>query len=435
VLKAAAVRCLVAATACLAMLPSPAAADLADLIPTLVGSTIALDNPGHAAHFQASGLEAGLNFNQNLVEQISSFPLAPSASGFTYTLDPALGTLSRSTESFGPLFTERAATIGRHRLNLGFYYQQASYDKVDDLSLGGLVFQAGHNDCCGTAGDNPPVPFFEGDVISVDAALQIDTQTTVFFANFGLSDRVDVAVAVPVVNIELDGRAHLTLRRLSTAAIPAIHRFVGGGDTLDIAQQDSASGIGDVVVRGKARLASFGGGGLAAAVDVRLPTGDENDLLGAGFTQSKLSLIASGGGGRAGLHGNLGYSVASGSSDTISDPPDALSYAVGLDLAVHPRATLVMEVVGSTLYDASRAVLTDETHTFRVGSDTGPVQQTQLPVVSFERDTLQRLLGSAGLKFNPTGNLLVTVGALFQLGDQGLQTDGVTGLVGAEYSF
>jgi hypothetical protein len=431
-------RCLLAAALCVALAAAPASAtSLADLLPNLIGLSIVLDNPGHAAHFQASGKEAGESFNRNLVEQLSNVPLTSSAGGFSFSLDPTLGTFSRSTESFGPVFTERAQTIGKGKWNLGFNYLQSNYDKIDDLDLRGghLIFQAAHEDCCPPPGGNPPSPFFEGDVITVQTSLKVETKTTVFYANVGASDRFDIAVAVPVVKIDLDGRAHLTIRRLSTANLPQVHRFPGGSDTADFVGSDSSSGIGDVVVRGKFRFHDFAGGGLAAALDVRLPTGSEKDLLGAGYTQTKLSLIASGGSGRAGLHANLGYSVASGSSDIIQDPPDELHYALGLDLAVHPRATVVGEVVGRTLYDASRAVLTTQTHTFRVGSDSGPVNQAQLPVVQFERDDLQLLLGSLAVKFNPAGNLLITAGALFQLGSDGLRNDGVTGVVGAEYSF
>ena len=426
-------RCLLAGMVCAAFVPRPATADLATFLPDLIGSSIILDNPFHEAHFQASGLEAGESFSRNLVEQLSSVPLASSAGGFTYTLDPALGTLTRTTGTFGPVFTERAQTIGKGKWNLGLNYLQASYDKIDDLDLQGgrLLFQAGHEDCCTPIGGTPPAPFFEGDVIGVQTSLKVDTKTTVFFANFGLTDRFDLGVAVPVVNIDLEGRAHLTINRLSTAGIPAIHRFPGGGDVRDISRSDSASGLGDVLVRGKLRFGSH----LAAALDVRLPTGDEKDLLGTGFTQTKLSIIASGGSERAGFHGNLGYQVASGSSDIIKDPPNELAYALGVDFAVHPRATIAFEAVGRTLFDASRAVLTTETHFFRVGSDAAPTERRDLPLVRFERDDLQLLLGSAAVKFNPGGNFLLTLGALFQLGSDGLRDDGVRGVVGAEYSF
>ena len=433
-----AVRWLFAALVSITLVPSPAAADLASFLPDLIGSSIVLDNAEHGARFQASGAEAGESFSTNIVEQLSSFPLASSAGGLTYTLDPTLGTLTRSTDTFGLAFTERAQTIGKGRWNFGFNYLQASYDKIDDLDLRGghLIFQAGHAHT-GEHGSAPPgeapSPFFEGDVIAVQTSLQVHTKTSVFFANYGLTDRVDVGVAVPVVNIDLDGHAHLTINRLSTASQPTIHRFPGGGSARDISLSDSASGLGDVLVRGKVRF----GSNYAAALDVRLPTGDEKDLLGTGFTQTRLTLVGSGsmGAGRPNFHGNLGYQIASGSSDIISDPPDELSYGAGIDFAVHPRATIAVEASGRTLFNASRAVLTHEMHHFRVGSETGPVEETELPLVDFEHDDLQLLFGSAAVRFNPVGNLLLTLGARVQFGNDGLRDEGLTGLLGAEYSF
>jgi hypothetical protein len=59
----------------------------------------------------------------------------------------------------------------------------------------------------------------------------------------------------------------------------------------------------------------------------------------------------------------------------------------------------------------------------------------QRPVVEFAEDDLQLLLGALTLKWNPTGNLLLTGTALYSLSDDGLQDDGVIGVIGAEYSF
>ena len=436
-------KCLGVALAASTLWTAPAAADLADLIPTLFGTRIVLAPPApgfpsHEAHFLDESLAlaaTGRTLNASLLEQISAFPLASSAGGFTYTFDPALGTFTRTTESFGPVYTERAQTIGRGKWNLGFSYQQASYDQLDDIGLeeGGIQFQLAHvDDPPGST--NPPNPFFEGDVIGVREFIQLDSSTAVLYANYGVSDRFDLSIAVPLVTVDIDARAQLSINRLSTPAQPGIHRFADGSSTAEFRASDSASGIGDAVVRGKLRFLGTGGGGLAMAVDVRLPTGDEQDLLGTGTTQGKLSLIGSAGAGRFGVHGNVGYSVASGEGDVVGEVPDELSYAVALDVALHPRITVAGEVVGRTLFDATRAVVGQETFTFREGA-TGPVRSTSLPVVSFAQDDVQLLFGALGVKFNPAGNLLLSVDALFPLGEDGLQQDGVIAVAGAEYSF
>jgi hypothetical protein len=440
----------VALAAWLALPASPAAAQLVDLIPNLFGTEVRLAaNPDptrdHSAHFideQRALRATGLALNESILSQLSAFPVASSAGGFTYTFDAELGTFTRSTDSFGPSFTERAGTIGKGKWNFGFNFLQASYDSISDLDLAGgdIEFQLRHLELDPIDGHQNP--FFEGDLVSVNTLLEVDTQTTVFYANYGLGESFDLSVAVPIVRVELDATARLAIDRLTTSAIPAIHQFPESvaGCTVsadravaDCSADGSASGLGDVLLRGKYRFTDFERGGLAAAVDVRLPTGDEEDLLGSGVGQVKASLIASGGFGRIAPHANLGYAVSSGDSDVVSDVPDELSYAFGLDIAAHPRVTIAAEVVGRTLFDATQPVLGDETFAFTLqGGGTGSAQR---PVVSFEQDDLQLLLGAFGVKFNPAGNLLLSATALYSLSDDGLQDDGVIAVVGAEYSF
>src|SRR5579863_4727894 len=51
-----------------------------------------------------------------LGSQLGQIPLASPASGIIYSIDPSLGIPTKSTETFGPVLTERGETIGRHKL-------------------------------------------------------------------------------------------------------------------------------------------------------------------------------------------------------------------------------------------------------------------------------------------------------------------------------
>src|SRR5256885_9043156 len=138
--------------------------------------------------------------------------------------------------SFGPLFAERALTIGRRNLSAGFNYQRTSYRSFEGQRLdnGTIKFYLRHQDCChfedptdptsftltplnGTDRLNPP---FKGDLIQAALSLDATTQTTAAFANYGVTDRWDVGVAVPFVRVNLD--AHVTARiiRLVTGPPP-----------------------------------------------------------------------------------------------------------------------------------------------------------------------------------------------------------------------
>jgi hypothetical protein len=52
-----------------------------------------------------------------LVLELATLPIT-SAGGFTYRLDPTLGTVIRSSDSFGPFFTERSLTTGTRQAAL-----------------------------------------------------------------------------------------------------------------------------------------------------------------------------------------------------------------------------------------------------------------------------------------------------------------------------
>lgn len=419
--------------------PSPAAAGLADLIPNLLGTEVRLappsgNFPSHETHFVDESLAlygTGQTLSSALVSQLATFPLASSAGGFTYTFDPTLGTFTRGTDSFGPTFTERAITIGKGKWNVGFNYLQSSYDSLDGLDLeGDMTFQLLHQDA---AHDDRQNPFFEGDLINVHTFLEVDTKTSVLYANYGASDKFDLAIAVPFVSVDLAATAELSIDRLSTNLQPGIHRFQNGGDTAVFADSDSASGIGDVVLRGKYRFAGGAANGFAAALDVRLPTGDEEDLLGTGFVQTKLTLLGSGTWGKMAAHGNLGYAIASGDSDVIDELPDELSYAGALDFAVHPRFTISGELVGRTLFDATSASIVQRSFSFV--NSAGQAGTAQRPEVTFVEDDLALLWGGLGVKFNPAGNLLLSLEGLYSLSDDGLQDEDLVALFGIEYSF
>src|SRR5215472_1339678 len=122
--------------------------------------------PSHAHHFIGDASLIPLTeLNNELAAQLSTFPLASSAGGFTYRYDPALGTFTRATDSFGPIYAERADTIGKGKFNFGLNFSHFTFDRIDDLNLpnGGVQIVLKHQalppgPCC-------VQPFCTGDVI------------------------------------------------------------------------------------------------------------------------------------------------------------------------------------------------------------------------------------------------------------------------------
>ena len=398
------------------------------------------DNPvpafSHAAHFvsQPSAQATLTQLNRGIAAQIATFPVGTSSAGFTYTFDSSLGVYNRTTQSFGPLFAERPQTAGKGKFSFGINYQKATYDEFEgrDLDGGDLELFLIHQD---TNTDASLLnPWFEGDIIGARLLIDLESQTTVLFANYGVTERFDVAVAVPFLDVSLDARINSEIDRLSTAPDPfVVHIFPDGASQFTFRESGSANGIGDVLVRAKYHFLSKPSFNLAGATDLRLPTGNEDDLLGSGATQFKAYLVAGGGGGRFSPRANLGYTFSSGGSDFTGDLPDEVNYTVGFDLVPHSRVTIMADLVGRTLLDTERLV--ENQRTFQYVLRTDPtIRETTRPELGTREGNLTLLLGSVGVKVNPVGRLLLTGNLLFSIGDGGLQDD-ITPVFGIDYTF
>ena len=122
-------------------------------------------------------------------------------------------------------------TNGRRHASVGFSYQHTSYDQLEGQSLdnGNIKFYVKHNDCCPgqdpVTGErpgpsSPDTPAFEADLIEEDLTLHVKRDIGAFFASYGITDRLDVGIAVPVLRIALDATVDSTILRLGTAADP-----------------------------------------------------------------------------------------------------------------------------------------------------------------------------------------------------------------------
>jgi hypothetical protein len=475
------------------------AQSLAQLLPRLLSESVTMPStaPGvtgnpHEAHFlpDAAQLTAPYALNVAVVSQLSTFPIGTSSGGFTYTTDERTGVPRRSSNNFGPAFAERASTMGKGRFNAGVNFQRVEYDRFEgtDLDGGQIPFYLRHNECCpgqgidGTPRVSPPVPTqdanpaFEGDLVEARLSLKATTETAAFFASVGLTNRLDVGIAVPIVRVELDATMQSTLERLSTAANPAIHSFAAAGsganpDRRFASERADASGLGDIVLRTKLNVLSRPGGGLALGADVRLPTGDENELLGTGATQVRPYLIYSEDFGRVSPHLNLGYTLSSGSlsadaarfalGDEVPTPistapgaydtvfagstpatvatslevPDEVNYTVGLVVSAHPRFSLSFDAIGRTLLDVNRFGTVTKSFDYRL-ANAGPLLSTTRDAfdITNAKGNLNLLLGVAGLKWNLFGTLLLNAHVIFPLSDDGLRP-GITPVVGIDYAF
>ena len=440
------------------------AEDLRDLLTNFLAQGITLAPAAqfsHEAHF-VSGLGQFTAFNQlnvSLASQLSSFPLPSSSGGFTYTYDPALGTFTRGSASFGPIYAERVDTVGRGRFNLGINYSHFTFDQINNIDLSNgdlkLVFQ--HQDIDNNG--NHLHFFFEGDAIQAQLRIKIDSDITALVGTYGVTNRFDLGFAVPLVHVSLEPQSDLVINRLATGNDPlfkTVHQFRTGALAdpacatvtpdveRDCRQSGDASGIGDVLVRMKFRLTDNPNAGVALATDARFPTGREQDLLGTGVFQIRAFVIASGHFGIFSPHLNAGYTWAihrhnnqPAGSEGI---PDEINYTGGFDVALGSHVTFAGDVIGRTFRNTQVIEVVPTTFVANTANNVfNPnvppvIVTTTLPQLTATPGDLNTLLGSAGFKINPFGNLLVTVNGLFSITKKGLQ-DKFTPVVAIDYAF
>ncbi len=284
---------------------------VADILTFLVTnqsvSTGSIDRDREAA------LATSDTISRTLLANLATLPVTASSAAFVYRLNPALGTVERATQSFGPFFTERAQTAGRGQTSVGMTFQHLHFTSLDGRSLrdGSLVTTANKF-------TDEAAPF---DVDQL--ALNIDASVATLYGNVGITNALEVGVAAPFITLSLDGTRINTYRGRTFTQATASAR---------------ATGLADLVVRTKYTLFEEEGAGIAAAADVRLPTGRREDLLGTGTTSVKLSGIGSFERNRASVHAN--------GAVTLGGLATEVDYSAAVTYAAAGRATIIGEMLG-----------------------------------------------------------------------------------------
>ena len=325
--------------------------------------------------------------------ELATLPIASSAGGFIYRFDPALGTVVRLSDSFGPFFTERSMTTAKSLASFSINYRTATFDSIDGRKLRDGTLRS-------TAsilrGDTEPF-----DVETVSLRIRLDSITMA--SSYGVTDRLEVSAALPIVRLTLQGDRIDTYRG---------QRFPQATGTA------TASGVGDAVLRAKFNVLQRGGSGIALATEARLPTGDEEQLLGAGRASVKPRLLASLESARIAVDGDVGYS--------FRGLARALDYSGALSVVATPRVTLIGELSGRRLEGFGRLIETTEPHPRLLDVDT-----IRLTGVA---DTTNRLVAVVGFKWNVAGNWLASANVARPLTKVGLNAHWVPAVT-LDYSF
>jgi hypothetical protein len=406
--------------------------------PLFLGGSADPNNPRsvqvHGEHFVPAASAANASLISFITEAIggnvANVPISATTSGETFRFEG--GVPVKTSTSAGPVFAERAQTLGRGRLLAGINRTSFHFETVRGVDLQNIQLTFTHQNVnfpgCDSLFGGPcsemGIPSFENDIMPFRLSLDIDVHVTSLYVTYGVFDRLDVGLVVPLVSTDLRGQSEAQI-------IPfggdSVFHFFGGTPTQPILSASrttsgSSFGLGDAALRVKLNLRQTPRASVALLADTRFPTGSEDDLLGSGHLAARGLAIISSRFGAFSPHVNAGYLYRAGARRN-----DAVLGTVGFDQLLAEPVTLAVDLLSELQVGDSKLTLPQPVeYDFPFRRSISP---TTIPNM---RDDI--FDGSLGFKFTTGWGLTVITNALFPLNRGGLRP-GVSYTVGVEYTF
>jgi hypothetical protein len=434
-------------------------------MPNLYGPYgLVLPNENFPARFNSSFQSTFSALDTAIATQIALLPVISPASGFTYEFDKSTGVYKRSTETLGPLMTERAETIGRHKLHIGAAFQRFRFGQLDGQPLHNWPAVFTHQVGTGPNGAAEP---YETQFITTKNSLDLKVNQFTIYGTFGLTNHVDVSVAVPFLQIGLNAASYATINRTvdtepaivngvlqpcCSSGPPYANYFDPSNPATSLTNtfsnnqyapgilnnatarnnlyfdpsKHSAAGVGDVMFRVKARVYHGERTTLSLLTDLRLPTGDAMNFLGSGAIGWKPFVALSVRTGPVTPHFNLGYqwngsSMLGGNivAGTKNNLPGYAFYTAGTDASLSRRVTVAADYIGYELINAPMVGVGSYTSQAPLVA-TGQIG-TFSTVVPIPDQTYNQSNLSLGVKATLIEHLVVSANTWIALNDAGLR--------------
>jgi hypothetical protein len=403
-----------------------------------LGGSAAAGNPQiqvHGDHFVPSAVGGNatiISFLTNSIgSNVANVPVSASSGGETFRFEGA--TPVRTSISAGPIYAERAQTLGSGRLFMslsrtGLHYETLRGVPLDAVRLAFTHSNVDFPNCDAIFGGDCSIygiPDFENEVIDFTLGLDVNVDVTAFALTYGVNDRIDLGVVVPVVKTSLRGTSTATIIPFGVDGPPP-HFFAGTEDDPVLSAsrfvEGSSSGLGDVSARVKVNLREASPVSLAILAEGRFPTGSEEDLRGSGAVALRGLGILSARLGDFSPHANIGYQYRGRELD-----PDVFLLTAGFDQLLSPWATLAADLISE----------------FPIGTSEIPVPQDAVLEEPFRRTIRTSSIperrddiinASLGLKLTIPRAVTFVANGAFPLNRGGMRPD-VLWTMGAEYTF
>jgi hypothetical protein len=365
------------------------------------------------------------------------FPFGSTSGGLAFRFES--GVPAPAPTSAGPILGERGQTLGRGRGVVGAHVTSTRFTTSRGRPLSQLRLTFTHRNidsdqCDAEEGrDCAPlgVPLSENDLLEFLLNVDLDVDVGSVFLTYGLLDRLDLGIMLPLVHTSMHGRSTAQIIPFGTLPTGAAHFFAGTPENPVLAStqvvQGSATGIGDLAVRTKVNMLDRERAAVALLADVRFPTGDEDNFLGIGDWSVRGIGVFSMVFGSFSPHLNAGY-IWRGAKAGNGAAKDAVLLTIGFDQVFAPWATFATDLIAEVQV-GKRAFVAPPPVRF-----TEPFARSVQPIsISSLRGNVAS--GSAGFRFATASNFTAVVNALFPITYGSRPRTDFAWSLGLEYDF
>jgi hypothetical protein len=332
-------------------------------------------------------------FIREAQSSLDSIPIPSGSASVAYTYDPKLETFVRWERPLTPSLSQNAYTSGKGVLTVGASYSYINYKRFDEQPNDNTIFVIGTGLSVGDAGNIVQAQYLN---------FKLKENVVGVSLQYGLLDNLDFGVFIPIVDLDFKARSasmfvgelpngeFLTLQGRIVpqitdlteddfAKLPPELRLPG------IAYKKQKTDVGDIVLRTKMFFATLKGFDTGGQVNVSVPTGDSDNLIGTGSTRVDPRLLVSSSSSKYSAHVNVGPHI-----DTDDSDLDRFDYTAGGEVQFGEHVTMLLDQVGR---------------------------------IEYSGDKIKKFEIVPGIKVRLIGNVVVGFNAIVPLVHEGLTTD------------
>ena len=347
-----------------------------------------------------------------------NLPIVASSAGFTYRYNAQLEVFERTSDTLGPLFLERPDTLGQNKFNVSVTYQYVELNQLDGVSTSNL--QASDPIIVRVAAAGGTTVGFTANALKYDFNLVNHIAGLSF--TYGLLDDLDVNILVPFIATSFDVTA--TTQQLFISD-PSLTFTPAPGPVMSSELTGTKYGVGDILLRGKYQMPRAGNYRSAFGLQLRLPSGDQDNFQGTGsFEASPFYYLSTVLWGWVEPHANVGLDLR---ADDVAR--SQVRYGVGVDGDVTQRIGLALAFLGRSQFSGSAASTDTE---FLHLTSAGPAPRPLLNVDFGRKDFFDLSFGARAVVWR---QVMLFVNGIYALNDAGLRNDSVIPMIGVEGTF